>query len=114
MSPHIQMVSGVFYVATPPNAAPILFRDPRYVFPRCQISKPATNPRFFGSSGPLPPFDVPLAIQPQAGDLLMFPSWLLHEVPATPGDEPRISIAFNMPGTWADTAGVAAQFPLER
>ena len=65
-------------------------------------------------SGPRPPFDGTITIHPKVGDLLLFPSWLTHEVVATPSSDARISIAFNMPGEWADTAGVAAHFPLER
>jgi len=30
----------------------------------------------------------------------------------TPGSDARISIAFNMPGEWADTSVVEAMFPL--
>lgn len=115
------MVSGVFYAAMPKQAGPILFRDPRWVigdegellswcFLTCFTPLPPLPP----CRGPLPPFDTPLTIQPQVGDLLLFPSWLPHEVAATACDEPRISIAFNMPGSWQDTSASSAQFPLER
>jgi uncharacterized protein (TIGR02466 family) len=87
------LVSGVFYVSMPKRAGPILFRDPR---------------------GPLQPFDDYITIHPKVGELLLFPSWLPHEVTATPDDEPRISIAFNMAGTWEETTGVSVQFPLEK
>jgi predicted 2-oxoglutarate/Fe(II)-dependent dioxygenase YbiX len=51
--------------------------------------------------------------RPQAGDLVLFPSWILHEVAPTAGDSARVSIAFNIPGSWADTAGVQSQFAIE-
>lgn len=120
---NLQMVSGVFYVAVPDTAGPIIFRDPRYIRfvaqmlpPNPQPSTPSHPhpPRYPLFSGPLPPFDGTITIHPRVGDLIIFPSWLTHEVVATPSSEARISIAFNMPGEWADTASVAAQFPLER
>lgn len=35
------------------------------------------------------------AITPQAGTLLLFPSWLVHEVTPYRGSRPRLSVAFN-------------------
>jgi len=35
------------------------------------------------------------AVTPQAGTMLLFPSWLVHEVTPYRGRRPRISIAFN-------------------
>ena len=43
----------------PDDAGSIIFDDPR---------------------GPLPPFDNKLTIRPLAGDLVLFPSWLMHQV----------------------------------
>ena len=86
------MVSGVYYVSVPPQAGGIIFSDPR---------------------GRFPPFDETLTITPKAGDLILFPSWLTHEVAPTPGTTPRISIAFNTEGDWASTTGVSAEFPME-
>jgi uncharacterized protein (TIGR02466 family) len=34
-------------------------------------------------------------VQPQAGTLMLFPSWLVHEVTPYRGKKPRISVAFN-------------------
>jgi uncharacterized protein (TIGR02466 family) len=36
-----------------------------------------------------------MVIPPVTGDLLIFPSWLLHRVNMSQSDEERISIAFN-------------------
>jgi uncharacterized protein (TIGR02466 family) len=80
--------SGVYYVdagrldtAVMPNGA-IEFVDPR----------PAAT--VFG----LPGLDVPSTwtIHPDAGVMLMFPSWMRHSVLPFRGDGPRISIAFNL------------------
>lgn len=35
-------------------------------------------------------------MQPKAGRLVMFPSWLLHQVRPYRGSRERISIAFNL------------------
>ena len=86
------VVSGVYYVKVPQGAGSIVFDDPR---------------------GPLPPFDTKMTIKPTLGDLILFPSWLIHQVSQTAGDEPRISIAFNIPGLWKTTATVSEWFPLE-
>jgi hypothetical protein len=43
----------------PDDAGSIIFDDPR---------------------GPRPPFDAKLTLRPLAGDLVLFPSWLIHQV----------------------------------
>lgn len=85
------VVSGVYYVKMPEGSGSIIFDDPR---------------------GPLPPFDTKLTIRPFIGDLVLFPSWLMHQVSQNIGSEERISIAFNIPGSWATTAAVNEWFPL--
>ena len=42
------------------------------------------------------PFGAQLQITPQAGTMLMFPSWLHHWVRPFQGTGERISIAFNV------------------
>jgi len=76
------VVSGVYYIKMPPHGGRIVFDDPR------------GNGRA--------PFDSILPFNPREGDLILFPSWLLHKVTPTRGAEPRISIAFNVPGKWED------------
>ena len=81
--------SGVYYVAVgqpapdgPPENGMIEFLDPRMG---------ATLP---GTGGPeaLPKLRVP----PEAGLMLLFPSWLYHYVNTFHGTGERISIAFNV------------------
>lgn len=51
----------------------------------------------YGSAHMKPPFGVgPLMIRLTAGDLLLFPSWLLHYVLPYEGDGARITVAFNV------------------
>jgi len=80
-------LSGVYYVRTPPDSGEVIFEDGR---------------------GPLPPFDNRIRISPVAGDIILFPSWLLHSVMPTIGDETRISIAFNFDGEWEMTSNIQA------
>eukprot|EP01033_Poteriospumella_lacustris_P014078 gene14078-10057_t len=87
-------VSGVLYINTPPGSGDLVFFDPR---------------------GPLPPFGKTLHIRPQAGDLVLFPGYLMHSVEPSlltqascSGDQCsaeawqalRISVSFNYDGSW--------------
>ena len=74
-------VSGVFYVATPPAAGNITFEDPRVA-------------RLFWSQSPFAQKTVDH--EPQAGELLLFPPWLVHSVGSSEGaSAPRVSLSFN-------------------
>jgi len=81
--------SGVYYVATgapdpsgPPENGMIEFLDPRMG---------STQPGLRGPEA-LPKLRVP----PEAGLMLVFPSWLYHYVNTFHGTGERISIAFNV------------------
>ncbi len=82
--PH-SVLSGTYYVRTPPGASAIRFEDPRLPL---MMAAPPRDP------------DVPSArpfvyLRPQAGTLLMWESWLRHEVPANAAKTDRISLSFN-------------------
>ncbi len=83
--PH-SVISGTFYVDIPPKASAIKFEDPRLGFfmnaPMIKEKAQPRNQRFF-------------EIQPQSGDLILFESWLKHEVPLHTAKQPRISVSFN-------------------
>lgn len=83
--PH-SVISGTFYVATPPGASGLLFEDPRLPLmmhaPRRAAN--ATDDRQFSAS-----------VTPTSGILLLWESWLRHEVPLNMAQDPRISISFN-------------------
>ena len=51
------------------------------------------------------PFGRPLRVQPEAGLIVLFPSWLSHFVHAYTGERARISIAFNASMSGADAPG---------
>lgn len=83
--PH-SVISGTFYVDVPPGASSIRFEDPRLGFfmntPLVKPKAPAVRQRF-------------VSLQPKAGDVVLFESWLKHEVPRHTGRRERISISFN-------------------
>ncbi len=83
--PH-SVVSGTFYVETPKGASALKLEDPR--LPLMMAAPPRTS-------------DAPenaktfVYLQPQAGTLYLWESWLRHEVPANRARTPRVSISFN-------------------
>ena len=80
------VISGTCYIAVPDGAGRIKFEDPRLPM---MMAAPPVKP------------DAPESAQrfayvaPQAGDILMWESWLRHEVMTSQSEEPRISISFN-------------------
>lgn len=78
--------SGVYYVNQPEvetgNSGMIEFLDPRSDLP---------NWRLFKS----PSFRPKLKIRPEAGQMILFPSYLMHWVYPNESDEERVTIAFN-------------------
>ena len=78
-------ISGVFYVKFDPGSPAISFKDPRmgrWMMP------PAAD-------GNRPENTFQANVTPEAGKLLMFPSWLEHGVPQNQTDTDRISMPFN-------------------
>ena len=82
----LSVISGTYYVQTPRNAAGIKFEDPR--LERLMAAPPKKeackkrNKNF-------------AQYKSQAGHIVLFESWLRHEVPASVTKEDRISISFN-------------------
>jgi uncharacterized protein (TIGR02466 family) len=93
--PH-SVISGTYYVAVPKAAAAIRFEDPRLAMmmaaPVRKLNAPQDQQRF-------------VSVQPKAGQLLLWESWLRHEVPATLvktnlvkanlARQDRLSVSFN-------------------
>ncbi len=78
-------ISGTYYLKTPRGCAALKLEDPRLE------RMMAAPPRRPGASRANRPWvEIPAA----AGSIVLFESWLRHEVPANPGGE-RISISFN-------------------
>lgn len=79
-------VSGTYYVAVPKGAGALKFEDPR-------LSRlMATPPR--RADAP-PSFRAHVSVPAKAGDVLLFESWLRHEVPPAKYVGERISVSFN-------------------
>jgi len=76
----LSTLSGTYYVQTPKGSPGLKFEDPR--LDRFMAAPPR---------GRKPWFMVPA----QAGRLVLFESWLRHEVPPNPVAAERISISFN-------------------
>jgi uncharacterized protein (TIGR02466 family) len=78
-------VSGVFYVSVPDESSPIKFFDPRPV-------KEFNHHPLLGET----PYNTPTTVfSPADGDMIMWESWLHHEVPPNRSNE-RIAIIFNL------------------
>lgn len=82
----LSVISGTYYVQTPKNCSAIKFEDPR--LDRFM----AAPPRKSNCKAASKQFVEYAAI---AGNLVLFESWLRHEVPASAIDQERISISFN-------------------
>jgi uncharacterized protein (TIGR02466 family) len=80
------VVSGTYYVSVPPGAGAIRFEDPRLAL---MMAAPARKPAARKENRT---FHV---VQPTAGTLLLWESWLRHEVLAGKSTRERISISFN-------------------
>ena len=78
--------SGVYYVSQPEveagNSGMIEFLDPRTDLP---------NWRLLAASA----FRLKKKLRPQPGEMILFPSYLVHWVYPNETDEERISVAFN-------------------
>ena len=77
--PH-SAISGTYYVALPRGSSAIRFEDPRLPL---MMAAPLRREKPF------------LTLIPKPGTLLLWESWLRHDVPQTKGRGRRISISFN-------------------
>jgi uncharacterized protein (TIGR02466 family) len=76
--PH-SIISGTFYVAVPKGSGDIRFEDPR--LPLMMAAPPRA--------------DTFVTVRPRPGLLLMWESWLRHEVLPGSGKGERLSVSFN-------------------
>ena len=83
--PH-SIISGTLYVEIPPGSGAIRFEDPRLPL---MMSAP---PRRKDAAEELQPFVI---VEPRPGLLLLWESWLRHEVLPGTGHGERLSISFN-------------------
>src|SRR6478672_6063718 len=76
--PH-SIISGTFYVEVPPGSGSVRFEDPRLPL---MMAAPQRADSF-------------VSVEPRPGLLLMWESWLRHEVLPGTGRGDRLSISFN-------------------
>lgn len=83
--PH-SVVSGTYYADVPAGSSAIRFEDPRLGMMMAAPPRKATarlaNRTF-------------VAVVPKSGTVLLWESWLRHEVPVNKARRPRISLSFN-------------------
>jgi uncharacterized protein (TIGR02466 family) len=83
--PH-SVISGTTYVAVPKGASAIKFEDPR------SAMMMAAPTRTKDAREEMRSF---IYVTPQVGDVLLWESWLRHEVPMNMAEEDRLSVSFN-------------------
>ncbi len=79
-------LSGVYYVETHPGGNSIVFHDPR---PQASVMKPRVKQMTLENTDHA-------IVEVAPGNMLLFPSWLRHSVPANQSSHRRISVAFNL------------------
>lgn len=85
LHPH-SVISGTTYVAMPKGASAIKFEDPRHAMMM------ASPPRNVDARNEMRNF---IYVEPDVGDVLLWESWLRHEVPMNMAEDERISVSFN-------------------
>ena len=83
--PH-SVISGTIYVSMPEGTSAIKFEDPRLAM---MMASPA---RQADARDELRQF---VYVSPSVGDVLLWESWLRHEVPMNMAENERISVSFN-------------------
>ncbi|MCH2078735.1 MAG: TIGR02466 family protein [Rhodobacteraceae bacterium] len=83
--PH-SVISGTTYVAMPEGTSALKLEDPRH---QMMMAAP---PRRADAPEPQQSF---VYAKPAVGDVLLWESWLRHEVPMNMAEEDRISVSFN-------------------
>ena len=86
-------VSGTYYVEVPKGASALKFEDPRLVAHMATPPRRADAPESFHAF---------VSVPAKPGDVVLFESWLRHEVPPARFSGERISISFNY--AWSEKA----------
>lgn len=82
----LAVISGTYYVSLPKGSSPIKFEDPR-LSSFMAMPPRKENCREENKSH--------ISLLARSGDVVLFESWLRHEVPLQAVREPRISVSFN-------------------
>ena len=80
------VISGTYYVAAPEGSGPIVYEDPRLGL--MMAAPPRKQPVPLG-------FQSHVSFRPAARTLMLWESWLRHEVPLNRAEGNRISVSFN-------------------
>ena len=88
--PH-SVISGTTYVSMPEGTSALKLEDPRHAM---MMGAPA---RLKGARREMQNF---IYMKPDVGDVLLWESWLRHEVPMNMAEDERISVSFNY--KWVD------------
>jgi len=83
--PH-SVISGTTYVTMPSGASAIKFEDPRLAMMMATPVRDTETPTELRSF---------FYVAPEAGEILLWESWLRHEVAMNMADDERISVSFN-------------------
>ena len=83
--PH-SVISGTTYVSMPEGASALKLEDPRHAMMM------AAPPRLKDAREEMKSF---VYVKPEVGEVLLWESWLRHEVPMNMSEEHRISVSFN-------------------
>ena len=83
--PH-SVISGTIYIALPEGAAGLRLEDPRLPMMMAAPTRRADAAEMLQSF---------VTVAPEPGTILLWESWLRHEVPAGAGKGKRISVSFN-------------------
>ncbi|QCI63388.1 TIGR02466 family protein [Phreatobacter stygius] len=83
--PH-SVISGTYYVTMPKGAAALKLEDPRHAMMMAAPPRKKSAPRELQAF---------VSVEPQPGTVLLWESFLRHEVPVNRAEDERISISFN-------------------
>jgi uncharacterized protein (TIGR02466 family) len=83
--PHA-IISGTVYVAMPPGTSAIRFEDPRLGLMMAAPTRVKDAPEHLRTF---------VSVTPAVGEVLLWESWLRHEVPLNQAEEDRVTVSFN-------------------
>jgi uncharacterized protein (TIGR02466 family) len=81
------VMSGTYYVLVPEGSGALVFEDPRHAMMMAAPPRKAQAPR---------PMQTYASVEPKAGTILLWESWLRHEVAINRASAARISVSFNL------------------
>jgi uncharacterized protein (TIGR02466 family) len=82
----LSAISGTYYVQVPTGADRFRLEDPR---PCALMAAPPKKPNARAQDRPY------VTLRPAAGEIILFESWMKHDVPPNPSSKDRVSISFN-------------------